>query len=227
MTKGYKHLTADQKARLVETYRKELTVTRTAEALGCTADQVRRHLRRHGIEPNGARPTDPCYQHADSLRQWASEGLSLSEMARRIGSKHQSIAKFLKRHEIPYTPWDRSKPENNPWWRGGRVIDPDGYVLVKQNSHPRADRHGYVREHRLVMERVLGRYLEPTEIVHHIDGDRANNDPENLEVFGSNQEHLAQTLAGKRPKWTDDGLAKMRAPRRRRTTAQRESIPEA
>jgi len=48
---------------------------------------------------------------------------------------------------------------------------------------------GYVREQRLVMEAKLGRYLTPEEVVHHIDGDKENNDPDNLMLFANNGEH--------------------------------------
>ena len=41
---------------------------------------------------------------------------------------------------------------------------------------------GYVREHRLVMAEHLNRPLSPNETIHHIDGDRANNDIANLEL---------------------------------------------
>src|SRR5579863_246863 len=47
---------------------------------------------------------------------------------------------------------------------------------------------GYRREHRVVMERKLGRPLLESEIVHHIDGDRLNNDPSNLELTNQ-QDH--------------------------------------
>jgi hypothetical protein len=40
------------------------------------------------------------------------------------------------------------------------------------------------------MEAKLGRYLEPTEVVHHIDGNRENNDPANLMLFSNNGEHV-------------------------------------
>lgn len=95
-------------------------------------------------------------------------------------------------------------------WKGGRHLDKHGYVMVFQPGHPYASktgkgRAGYVREHRLVMEAVLGRYLTPQEVVHHKDGNNQNNTPSNLELFTKNSDHLATTLKGKIPRWTEDG----------------------
>ena len=59
----------------------------------------------------------------------------------------------------------------------------DGYVLrvaPEDHPHPRVD--GSILEHRLVMEQMLNRYLEDWEIVHHKDGNRQNNAPDNLTV---------------------------------------------
>lgn len=51
-------------------------------------------------------------------------------------------------------------------------------------------------EHRLVMEQILGRPLLPTEVVHHKDGDKLNNAPENLEVLGTQSDHAALHYTG-------------------------------
>ena len=52
-------------------------------------------------------------------------------------------------------------------------------------------------EHRIVAESLLGRPLKPGEVVHHIDGDKHNNSPDNLMVFSSQSEHARYHAAMK------------------------------
>lgn len=69
-------------------------------------------------------------------------------------------------------------------WKGGRNKHPSGYIKAKADGHPFADKNGYVMEHRLVMEKVLKRIILPNERVHHKNGKRDDNRPENLELWG-------------------------------------------
>jgi hypothetical protein len=79
------------------------------------------------------------------------------------------------------------KAHNNCNWKGGRTIK-DGYVAVRCENHPKATKFGYyVLEHILVMENILGRYLNNDEVVHHINGIRYDNRPENLVVMKRNK----------------------------------------
>lgn len=62
--------------------------------------------------------------------------------------------------------------------------------MVKVYNHPYSN-NGYVCEHRLKMEKKIGRYLQPGEEVHHIDGNKLNNNLNNLILFKNHSEHIA------------------------------------
>jgi hypothetical protein len=81
--------------------------------------------------------------------------------------------------------------EHHQSWKGGRVSAGDGYVMVhidtlddndRRLAEPMAVQKHYVLEHRLVMARMIGRALESTELVHHINGAKADNRPLNLRL---------------------------------------------
>ena len=78
----------------------------------------------------------------------------------------------------------------NGRWNGGRRIDKSGYVLIMAAKHLRADSHGYVREHILVLEKAFKRPILPMESIHHINGDRADNSIGNLILFTTNGMHI-------------------------------------
>jgi hypothetical protein len=65
-----------------------------------------------------------------------------------------------------------------------------GYVLIYYPDHPLADVNGEVYEHRLVAEEIAGRQLTEGEVVHHINGIKHDNRPENLMVFPSHGDHI-------------------------------------
>lgn len=70
----------------------------------------------------------------------------------------------------------------------GRSMTVHGYVLLSGNwDHPNANDRGLVLEHVKVMSEVLGRPIRPGENVHHKNGIRDDNRPENLELWLSSQ----------------------------------------
>ena len=77
--------------------------------------------------------------------------------------------------------------EKNPRWNNGRRTT-NGYIEILKPKHP-YNKRGYVYEHRLVMEKVIGRYLRPEEQIHHINGNKKDNSFKNLLLFASASEH--------------------------------------
>ena len=91
--------------------------------------------------------------------------------------------------------------EKNPRWKGGRATDSDGYILLKMTDHPFANNKGYVREHRIEVERSLNRFLQPHEVVHHINHLKDDNRIENLQLLSGVGEHtVLERLGNKYPR---------------------------
>jgi superfamily II DNA or RNA helicase len=83
----------------------------------------------------------------------------------------------------------RMRGDSNPHWIGGRWIDPDGYVRKLAPTHHRADTHGYVYEHILIAEGLVGHPITVDWHVHHRNANKADNSPENLEVLLASDHH--------------------------------------
>lgn len=91
---------------------------------------------------------------------------------------------------------------------GTEHVHVHGYIRVMKRDHPGAHR-GYVLKHRLVMEEALGRYLTAEETVRHINGDRADNRLENLELWAS--DHPSGQRARQLVEWARGILGKYEA----------------
>lgn len=78
-------------------------------------------------------------------------------------------------------------------WKGGKVKD-NNYITIYAPKHPN-NRRGYIREHRLVMEKYLGRLLKKNEVIHHLNGIRNDNRIENLLLNENHKDHQSVHFA--------------------------------
>lgn len=121
------------------------------------------------------------------------------EMARDLNIHHWSVNNIIKKLDLKkekrinsgdfkkgYTPWNKGKEQwqtkgdKNPRWNGGKRIT-RGYIQLFVDGE-------YKFEHRLVMEKHLGRPLNDNEVVHHINRDPKDNRVDNLQVH-EKEEH--------------------------------------
>lgn len=80
---------------------------------------------------------------------------------------------------------------------GNRYLGCNGYWYIKARWHPASkDCRGYILEHRLIAERLLGRRLRAKESIHHCNGIKTDNRPENILVVGSTREHFGHHIRG-------------------------------
>jgi hypothetical protein len=150
-------------------------------------------------------------ENTKQIVQLADGRRSSVEIAEIVGLSPRYVRKVMLRLDLPRLNEGAQPGERNHQYVAGRRIDLDGYVLVTApDDHPyarqRPNRKGkIIFEHRLVLERKLGRYLLPSEVVDHIDGLTLHNHPDNLRLFPSNGEHLAVTRGGLAPNLSEVG----------------------
>jgi hypothetical protein len=112
--------------------------------------------------------------------RWFSPSYVANGGGRYCSREHEAIGRMSKRLDR----WHNGKPV---------TLDSAGYVQVWEPNHPRSYKGGWYLEHRVVVERRLGRYLTGDEVVHHINGVKHDNRSENLEVMGA-VEHNVLTM---------------------------------
>ena len=124
----------------------------------------RRRILKHG-SPHVVRKGGPPRQH-DAC---TVSGCNGSHQAHGLCSKHYSR---FRQHGDPL------KRARRKAGLGTRYKDKHGYIRIKKYRD-----EAFIGEHRLVMEDMLGRRLKPGENVHHKNGVRDDNRPENLELW--------------------------------------------
>jgi len=171
-------------------YEEGNTAAEIAKHYSCATSTVTIALRREGVKIRGA-PTHFSPKEKKKIVSWYQDGISMKKIGNRLGCSERPVHRFLRDEHPDIIRVRGSKGEQSSGWKGGRFVHKgSGYVYVRIYEDdpfwcmkPSAEGNkGYILEHRLVMARKLKRPLLDSETVHHIDGDKTYNDPDNLEV---------------------------------------------
>ena len=118
------------------------------------------------------------------------EGASTEFLAAEFKVSVDTVVRRLRTAGVELRPAGFQRGEDHVGWAGGRTVSSSGYVLARvyeddpffSMATKKAEGASYASEHRLVLARRLGRLLLDHETVHHIDGDKKNNHPDNLQL---------------------------------------------
>lgn len=158
------------------------TIKTVAEEMSVSVGTVFNYLHKYGIETRKQSdyPATERQREAGRRAAEARKGMVMSEETRR------KISESHKKGGI-----------------GHKKTRSDGYVSVYFPDHPRSTSDGYIMEHILVMEALIGRHLQEDECVHHINGERADNRKENLKLMTKSQ-HMSYHMCKRYEKRRND-----------------------
>lgn len=115
--------------------------------------------------------------------------ISIANKGRPTWNKGKKLPIYM-RLKISKAHKGKHRGKDNNMWKGGRRKILQGYIIIHQPEHPFAAQKGYVMEHRLIMEKHIGRYLKKGEVVHHINNILDDNRMDNLMLFPNNTAHI-------------------------------------
>lgn len=154
---------------------------------GCSLKTILNIVNRHGLEskPRGNSYKELSEDNKKIIEQMWDKGCSRNEILECINVGHEILDRWLI--EIGKNPKNRfATRENHPMWKGGKRINGHGYVeILLSKDDPfycMTNSIDYVLEHRYVMAKHLNKVLYKCHSIHHIDGNRANNNINNLEL---------------------------------------------
>jgi transposase-like protein len=175
---------------LAERHAAGTSLLQLAAEYGCSTTSVKSAIKRAGGE---TRPPGRSRTWTPEVIAWAvaeyEAGRSQADIAQGIGVSQAAVSRRLRAEGVVSSKGHRSGPQHHSWM-GGRSVDASGYVtiLVQPEDLPYCtpNSSGRVPEHRLVMGRAIGRPLEASETVHHINGVKDDNRLENLQLRSGN-----------------------------------------
>lgn len=174
-----------------------LSVNDIARLYNCRAITIRRKAQEFGF--NRKRDVSRLgalrrYNHNDEVKVnldkdriaelYTRNKMTLKGISLLFHLRVRTIKEILNSRKIEIRQGGPGKGKLHHSWKGGRTITSQGYILIRVPNHPRAQWHNgvkaYVFEHILVWEQTNNRSLPNGWIVHHLNGIKSDNRPENL-----------------------------------------------
>ena len=166
-------------------------------------------------------------------RELRLQGMSVKKIAKTLQVAASSVSLWVRDLPQPehFTPEFRAKKrqarkellkearQKQARAKSDRLITAGGYWCIKtpDGYQGRTYIEGrYVPEHRYLMEQRLGRLLSSDEVVHHVNGNKLDNSPENLELMTQSDHTRHHQLERSRSEWLDFECTYCKKPFRRR-----------
>lgn len=175
-----------------------------AKYFGCSTGTIHNKLQEYGFQSRGIQ-----WDKQELEELYWKQRLDLGRIGKLKGVSIQVVHRIMVKMGIPRR---NTLEENSPCWKGGRIRTYNGYIRIKNRTHPRADHQGYVLEHILVWEKANGMPVPRGFEVHHKNGIKDDNRPANLVALsrGKHRPDLFLKEIQKRLRQVETQLAQQR-----------------
>ena len=176
------NMTIPDRAELERLYIEEQKpIRRIAKQLNMSSGKIYKYLKKYKIE---TRPQEETFtMKGRKLSPEQCERISLLHKGKTLSPETRAKIAEAQRHG----------------GIGFKKQRADGSMAVYFPDHPKSSKDGYVMEHILVMEALIGRHLTENECVHHINHKRNDNKKENLRLM-TKSEHMSYHM---RKRWEE------------------------
>lgn len=176
-----------------------MSLAQVGDVYGVSRQAIWFKLKTAGYELTRERPrvgwdNEECWDREKFIKVLETNTCAVN-VEKHLGISPAPLHSWLKYHKIDITDFGYTRAGKfAPCWKGGRWVDPDGYVHINcyDSGYDKWNpdwKHPSVHEHKSVFEqRILACIMLPGYLIHHVDENRENNDIDNL-VMLSNSEH--------------------------------------